>query len=558
MIPQVHAPAPPNRTLRPSANSTEATRHNEPSILQEQAVASSGAALGEQQGKEVDMAWPDPLPLVTSSAAPPMPPLLLPEKLRPWLEDEAERMSVPLEMVAVPAVVALSAAAGRNIAIYPKQFDGWQVVPNLWGVVIAPPSSLKSPALQAGVRPLEQIAAETISAHAEGRLLREAQVTIIESQLAKLKKASLGASPPPTLLADIAQQRLALEQAQLPARRFITNDPTVEMAAELLRTNERGLLIVRDELAGLLYACDKQGREGDREFFLEAFNSKDNYTVDRIGRGTLHIPALTLSIIGGIQPGKMDAYVRGAVAGGREADGLLQRFQLAVYPEPPSAYVHVDRPPNLTAREKVQNIFRLLVDLDPTAYSDLETSPGQLPGLRFEPAAQALFDEWYVAHMRRLRSSELAATPAFQAHLGKYQALAAKLALLFHLVTTVESGELGHVSLDALKLALAWVDYLTDHARKIYAAELATLPPSVHELADRVLAGDVFDGMPIREIYRHNWRGLNSPQTTVKALAYLEERHWLRLERSSPKVGRPSQIVRVNPRLRDDIGQTPH
>lgn len=558
MASQVMSTAPSSRTLNPNPASSVVRNGIGASTSKASVKAAPEVDLRDPPVDDIYATWPDPLPLVDSKAAPAMPVSLLPEKLRPWLEDEAERMSVPLEMVALPAIVALSAAAGRNIAIFPKRYDAWQVVPNLWGVIIAPPSSLKTPALQAGLRPLEQIAAEAISAYSEGRHLREAQTVLIESQLAKLKKASLGTSPPTTLLADIAQQRLALEEAQRPARRYITNDPTVEMAAELLRTNERGLLIVRDELAGLLYACDKQGREGDREFFLEAFNSKDNYTVDRIGRGTLHVPALTLSIIGGIQPGKMDAYVRGALAGGREADGLLQRFQLAVYPEPPTTYVHVDRPPNLTARNEVQNIFRTLVDLDPTAYPDLETNPGQLPGLRFDADAQARFDEWYVSHMTRLRSSELASTPAFQAHLGKYQALVAKLALLFHLVETVESGVLGPVSLDALNLAIAWVDYLVDHAKKIYAAELATVPVSVHELADRIIAGDVVEGMPVREIYRHNWRGLTSPKTTAKALAYLEGRNWLRLEQSAQKTGRPSQIVRINPLLTDDINQTPN
>ena len=54
---------------------------------------------------------------------PPLPPKLVPEPLLPWLEDMAERIGVPLEFVAAPAVVALSSVIGRTVGIYPKQID---------------------------------------------------------------------------------------------------------------------------------------------------------------------------------------------------------------------------------------------------------------------------------------------------------------------------------------------------------------------------------------------------------------------------------------------------
>jgi len=56
------------------------------------------------------------------------------------------------------------------------------------------------------------------------------------------------------------------------------------------------MLVLRDELSGWLRALDKPGREGDREFYLEAWNGTGSYTVDRIGRGTIHIPTLTLGL----------------------------------------------------------------------------------------------------------------------------------------------------------------------------------------------------------------------------------------------------------------------
>jgi len=132
------------------------------------------------------------------------------------------------------------------------------------------------------------------------------------------------------LEAELTAKRAELKAVATTERRFHTNDVTVEKLGELLRDNPHGMLVLRDELAGWLRALDKTGREGDREFFLEGWNGTGSYTVDRIGRGTIHIPSLTLSLFGGIQPGKLQALVASAIHGGCGDDGLLQRFQLTV------------------------------------------------------------------------------------------------------------------------------------------------------------------------------------------------------------------------------------
>jgi len=70
----------------------------------------------------------------------------------------------------------------------------------------------------------------------------------------------------------------------------------------------------------------------ERAFYLEAFNGDGGYTFDRIGRGTVRIESTTVALIGGIQPSKLAPLVRGA-ASGQADDGLIQRLQLAVWPD---------------------------------------------------------------------------------------------------------------------------------------------------------------------------------------------------------------------------------
>ena len=112
----------------------------------------------------------------------------------------------------------------------------------------------------------------------------------------------------------------------------------------MLRDNPFGLLIMRDELAGLLASWEKEGREGDRAFYLEAWNGSSSFDTDRIGRGSIRIPNLCASIFGGIQPDKLTMYLEQA-ANSLANDGMLQRFQLLVYPDP-VPWRYVDQFPN--------------------------------------------------------------------------------------------------------------------------------------------------------------------------------------------------------------------
>ena len=70
----------------------------------------------------------------------------------------------PLEYVAAALVVVLSGLMGRRLSIRPKRYDDWSVVPNLWGAIVGPPGFLKTPAVEAVLRPLKRLVADALSA----------------------------------------------------------------------------------------------------------------------------------------------------------------------------------------------------------------------------------------------------------------------------------------------------------------------------------------------------------------------------------------------------------
>jgi hypothetical protein len=278
--------------------------------------------------------------------------------------------------------------------------------------------------------------------------------------------------------------------------------------------------------------------------------------VDRVGRGTLHIPALCLSVLGGIQPGKLRGYIEDTLSGSFGDDGLLQRFQVTVWPDVGGDWRNVDRWPDSRAREGAFAVFEQLATLDAEKLGITPERPGALPALRFCPEAQELFDAWRTELEHRLRSEELAPFPAFTAHLGKYRSLMPALALTFELVEGAAGGFVSFgsaVSARSAQLAAAWCEFLEAHARRIYGAELEPGLAAAQVLAKRIRAGDLEHDLTIRDLLRRQWAGLTRDEAVRAGLRELERAHWVRIERSTPGAegGRSSERILLNPRLRE-------
>lgn len=483
-------------------------------------------------------------------AAPTLPSDLLPDSLRPWLHDVAERAQVPIEMVAAPAIVGLGSIIGRTVGIHPKRRDNWIVVPNLWGGVIARPGTLKSHATAEALKPLRKLATVAQEEHKQQSYDADADKMVIEAQITavkeELKKAAKKADPD-----DMEQhkKRLSALQEQLDnavpyERRYMTTDPTIEKLGELLNQNPRGLLLSRDELSGWFRSLAKTGREGDREFYLESWNGDGGYDCDRIGRGTIHIAALTLSVYGTMQPGKLKSYINGALGGGAGDDGLLQRFQILVWPESAHGYRNVDRSPDLSAAERANDIFHVLDTELTHMVSEPDFSDG-IPAIRFCEEAQELFDAWRTDLEVRLRSDDLETAPAFTSHLAKYRSLMPSLALIFHLVETVPNNQLPPVSLQAAQRAAAWCEYLERHARKIYATELNPDLAAAHSLMDKIKTGRIENGMKIRDVYRSGWSGLSTPEQVTGGF-YILARHDIASIAEVSTGGNPAEVIQLH------------
>lgn len=494
--------------------------------------------------------WPEPLPL--QSELPPVERFyedLLPISLRSLVRDVSERMQVPLDFPAVTLVLCLAGAVNRRATIQPKANDtSWLVTPNLWGGIIAAPGFMKSPVIQACTRPLLRVQAEWRWDHeaALADYTREKEESELKhSAWREQFKASTKGNKPAPERPDDAPVAPKL-------KRLIVNDATFEAMHQTMNENPAGILVIRDELTGWWSQLDRIGREGERAFCLQAWNGDTGHTIDRIGRGTVHVDACCMSMLGGIQPGRLRSYLVDALKDGPSNDGLIQRFQLLVWPQTDPTWTFVDRTPDTAAEEQAARVFRGLLALD-------AESPARF---RFAPDAQELFIDWLTALEAEVRRDDL--HPALVSHLSKYRKLMPALALLFELADLVASGfrfdtvesinaDYFYVSLEHTKQAAAWCDYLETHAGRIYSCVTTPQMRAAQLLAERISNRKVGSSgfFTCRDVYLKGWSGLDTPEIVKLAADVLQDAGWIRGigGETGPVGGRPSNRYQVNPKV---------
>ncbi len=469
---------------------------------------------------------------------------LLPNSLKGWIMDIAERMQIPPDFSAAALFVILGSLMGRKLGIYPKQKDNWIVVPNLWGAVIGRPSLLKSPAIAEVMKPLERLILASMEEHQMQQSYFEKQGMIADAQKAALKEnLKRAAKKDNAKLEEMLNQHhesVLLKEPIL--KRYKTEDSTVEMLGQILLQNPEGILVHRDELTGWLTSLDRYGREGDRSFYLESWNGTGSFTVDRIGRGSLHIPALCLSILGGIQPGPISSYVYQATAGGAGDDGLLQRFQMTVWPDAPKTWKNIDRLPDNQAKSHAYEIFECL---DRLVIDHHRLEEGEIPALRFSLEGQEIFNAWRTELELRLRKGDL--LPALESHLAKYRSLMPSIALIFYTVEALSKGQpIASVSGEAASQAVAWCNYLETHAKRLYSSAKDPAMEAARALLDRIKKGDLQDGFAARDVYRKQWSHLNSSELVHQGTKILVDFGWVKEE----SIDQKGKLIRIHPSIK--------
>ena len=480
--------------------------------------------------------WPTPEPLPN-----PLTPVaefdieFLPERLQPWVADTSYRMQCAVDFVGVSLINLLGSVIGRKMGIRLKQFDDWTEFANLWGILVARPGKKKTPAMDAVLsfqsKLIVQAKAaqeEALKAHRKESMKHELRQHALEAK-AKMAARKAVASGEDF---EIDDSMLDGEAPKPPSvRRYATNDATYEKLADLHAANPNGLMVHQDEMIALMKKLDNPDNADWRAFALTGWGGKSSHTVDRVGRGTQTIAHVCLSLLGATQPERMAAYVRPAITGTEDDDGLSPRFQMTVWPDSDKPWVYVDQWPDTDAKNQVWEIVKWLDAFDPE--KDVGASLphfGTTPFKQFDSVAQALWIDWSTKLHNRIGEGLLGR--AMASHLSKYEKLVGALALIFHLVDCATAktpaereGPIGRAQLDR---AIQFSTYLETHAERVYSSGAFGVTEAVKLIHGRIVKGSLKEGFSARDIYRAQWSGLTDHDLVNDAMELMVDLSWIR------------------------------
>jgi hypothetical protein len=381
--------------------------------------------------------WPEPVDLWGKFDPPELPSNLLPPVIEKFARIEGRMMGADPAGIAMAALCVCAAAIPDSIKIQPKRYvDFWTESARLWVAVVGDPSTMKTPIINLAAWPVKRIDAKLFQA-----FLRE------KEQYDALPAEERRQAPPPK------QVRVRIE------------DITVEAAQEVLKDSPDGVLCLQDELSGWFGMMDKySGNRGgmkDRSFYLQAWNG-GQYVVNRVSRGAVMIPNLSMSVLGGIQPEPLRKLASESVD-----DGLLQRTCPVVLR---AAVSGRDEPADPINAEYGNLIDALHCTKLPEVGSDGNFFL-QSAVLRFDDGAQAIRADLEKKHLE-LQSFE-AVSKKLSAHVGKYNGILARLCVIFHCIEHAGRPLPIEVTEDTARRAADFLHkFMLPHAVAFYAGVL--------------------------------------------------------------------------------------
>lgn len=344
----------------------------------------------------------------------PFPVDVLPRLLGDVVRQVSTAMGCDPSFVAVPALAVLAGAIGNSRRIRLKH--GWTEPAIVWTSIVGESGTLKSPPLEWLTQPLRDREESALEQHAAAMEEYERELIRYAAAVADWKKRK-STEPPP------------LSPATPTAERRLTSDTTIEAICLMLADNPRGMILVRDELAGWVSAFDQyKSRSGSDAAHWLAIHSAKGFAVDRKtgDRRTLLVSRPAMSVTGGIQP----ATLRSVLSTGHIESGLAARLLFTYPPRKAKRWTEADISPELESR------FKALVDglfsLKPQIAEDGKQKPLILD---LTPAGKSDWINFYNDHA--VEQSDLSGELA--AAWSKLECYAARLALVVHCIRVVTS-----------------------------------------------------------------------------------------------------------------------
>ncbi|QQE10034.1 DUF3987 domain-containing protein [Planctomycetota bacterium] len=434
---------------------------------------------------------------------------MLPKALGEWVQDLHDCNDFSLDYLAVGTVIGLSSLLGPSVKIYPKTQGRWNVVPNLWGILVGSPGVMKTPALQEVLEPMKQL----------------------EKKYRKAFSPTLNTHGRPSTNVEYTPE-------------YIVGSCSVQKIIEMLSKNHNGLLVHYDEMNGFFHSLKMKSQEAARFFYLTSWGGNQSYDHHTLGRGANVVPHCCLSMVGTIQPGPLSGIVQQACKNGLGNDGMLDRFQILVWPNENKSNKLIDKEENEQLRKKAYAVYKAFAKIRD------KTKQAKKPiKLKLDAEAFLVYKGWYESDYHFQIPEVRMVTENM---LSKYRSLIVSLAAIFALANDIQCKS---INAECMEMAIKWNRYLRSHMGRVFTSVLGGENSSAHSLARKIQnheirdeSGNIRGNFTLREIYNNGWSGLKSKNQTEQAVKVLVKYNWLR-EIKIPSGKKHVQAFEVHPEL---------
>ncbi len=322
-------------------------------------------------------------------------------------------------------------------------------------------------------------------------------------------------------------------------RQFFVSDFTMEVLSSILSNNDRGIMVIADELDSWLRSMGqyKGGKGNDKQKWLTMWN-RGSLKVDRKGDEPIYVKRPFVTIIGGIQPEVLRVF-----AGKNVRDGFIDRFLFA-FPERMLKYSNERVSP--WVRDNYFKLIKELYDYElMTAKKSTEENGRAVDNndaivIHLDEDANRLWDEWNIALIEEMSN------PFFPYYLegawGKLAGHTLRFALIFHCLNNRSRGISKFVTAEDMQCAFKLSDYFKYHIYKTmnYCND-SEIDISVNSIYSRAKKNG--GSITMREVYKNKIGGCRTPDDVKKIFDELEMRKLGRVERKTPSNGGRTSIV---------------
>lgn len=380
--------------------------------------------------------------------------------------------------IIVSAVTAAASVIDDRYRLVVRPESNWTVSARQWSFLCGEPSTAKSPSIRA----------------ATGHI-KDMHIVLVQRWLTDNEGAS------------------KQERSPLPA--LFTSDSTVPALADALVANERGLLMLTEEMSSWIGAIDSSNRGDAAKNRGDWLQLRDGgpRQINRVDRGAMLVPNWGVSVLAACTPGGLAKQIKEM-----PEDGLIQRFIPSILAPPTNDPAGDARPALTTWGQWLEWAWTVTTSLYPR-YVTLTAG------------ARALFD----AEVREINKLVIATegfSPAYASHLGKHPGMLGEIALTFHVFGCGAGGQIpNELGEEAMQCAIRYLRKARRHAHALYTSILSSAP--AFELAS-ALARSIVASEAVLTTIGRDWMTQHCQmfkkadnETRLAAVQILEDADWL-------------------------------